>query len=284
MTRKRAHKRLHKGYTLSDLNLDSPKPKETKSPIPSPSQHQTFRLLDLPDELILKILSFSVIHSTFQTPIHINSSITQDTDRLTSSELQHGALSGRPYRKRTWALVQPAITRTCRFLRTEGTKMFYQNNYFFSDSSTDGIEGVMKWLKCLNDEHRAMVRRCYVQWVQDYDHFNLNADLPLEDLRWKHFSYEVEWLLDHDAMEDVDFHVYFRISRDGIPVLAQGFQACKWSYSTMSRTPESPCYELGSESADAIRRDGDQWLLAKVVGEMERDQEERCWVVDEEVR
>ncbi|EME88777.1 uncharacterized protein MYCFIDRAFT_80145 [Pseudocercospora fijiensis CIRAD86] len=280
MARKRAHKRLHKGYMLSDLNIDTPKPetapKEPESPVTPPSEQKPFRLLDLPDELVLKILEFAVVHSTRASPIHVNSSITQDED-ISAEELRHRALSGRPYKKRTWALVQPAITRTCRFLRTEGTKTFYQSNHFFSDSSTDGIEGLMKWLKCLSDQQISTIRRMYVQWVQDYDHFNLITDLPLHDLRWKHFSYEVEWLLDHDAMESLPFHVYFKI-RDGIPVMSQNFPACRWSYSRMSRTLETPCYEFGFEPEGAIRRDGDQWLLAKVVAEMVRDDEEMCWV------
>ena len=103
-----------------------------------------------------------------------------------------------------------------------------------------------------------MIRRCYIQWVQDYDHFNLNSDLPLQELRWKHFSYEVEWLLDHDAIKEVEFLIYFRI-RDGIPLMTQGFPGCKWSYSRMSRTLESPCYELGFEPEWAVRRDGEKW-------------------------
>lgn len=67
----------------------------------------SFRLLDLPDELWLHILALSLTR-----PYSIN------------------VASARTNRKQTLLVAQPAVTRTCRRLRTEGLKLFYGLNIF----------------------------------------------------------------------------------------------------------------------------------------------------------
>lgn len=61
----------------------------------------------------------------------------------------HPALSGRPYKKATWELAQPAITRVCRLLRLGGLKKVYAGNTFATRSFSIRCNRWMKWLQCL---------------------------------------------------------------------------------------------------------------------------------------
>ena len=67
-----------------------------------------FRLLDLPDELILQVLEYEVVISTKDRPINVGHS----SDLIfsgTEVELTDQNISA-----------LPAITQTCKFLRREG--------------------------------------------------------------------------------------------------------------------------------------------------------------------
>jgi hypothetical protein len=95
----------------------------------------TFRLLDLPPELVCRILQFTVIK-----PKTIDATLAPG---LKSQEI---------------ILQQPAITRTCRYLRRESLRAFYRDNdfeaYHWSKHAC-----VRQWLVAIGaDNLRAMGR------------------------------------------------------------------------------------------------------------------------------
>lgn len=132
-----------------------------------------------------------------------------------------------------------------------------------------------------------MITNLYVQWIQDIEHFDLDFELDLGELKWKHFVHEVDWILNHEEFGSLDLEVYFKRARgggggggDGTPVMIQGFPTLDWSHTRMSRTKESPCYWLGVDCGGSERRVGSEWLCAEHVKDEERDGEEKCWAKD----
>ena len=84
---------------------------------------EPFRLPDLPIEITLRILEFTVVCSSKSNPIDIEVAIRRsfhsDWDSIWPN-LKEGADR----------LSQPAVTRTCRLLRNEGLRIFYSQNCF----------------------------------------------------------------------------------------------------------------------------------------------------------
>jgi hypothetical protein len=161
-TRKPA-KRITNGITLSEMSLCQPKAPKPPLIAPTPTvqiaPNPPFRLLDLPLELVIRVLDFAVIHSSKDDPINIPDAVA----RTESRKAPHA--SGRPYKKATWRLVQPAITRTCRLLRAEGLPTFYARNVFAAYSNMAGLAALGQFCGAVGVEHRARLH-LYVQWAR----------------------------------------------------------------------------------------------------------------------
>ncbi|CZT15971.1 uncharacterized protein RCC_01811 [Ramularia collo-cygni] len=85
----------------------------------------TFRLFDLPREILLHIIDLAVVQSE---PIVIRIIYYPDNRSLTSSQ--------RAYRALMTGENQPAISKTCRALRKDAIKAFYRLNEFQADHCT----------------------------------------------------------------------------------------------------------------------------------------------------
>ena len=136
---KNSRKRPAQGFTLCEA-LDSGfyKPERTRG----------FRLLDLPVELVVRVLEHAVIIGSEDRPININDAFRHR--RKTAAQSAQGS----NYRRGTGLLMQPALTRTCRLLRVEGLKIFYSQNVFFTDSSSGDFQPLGRWLQCLSGAQR----------------------------------------------------------------------------------------------------------------------------------
>ena len=111
MARKRKHTRPSaKGITIDNVHVElNSQPKDSKKPM----------IFDLPLEIVLEILERSVVNSTKFDPIDLDAAF-----------LHKGPKSSRRRVSHTQRLLQPPVTETCRFLRTEGLKIFYSRNVF----------------------------------------------------------------------------------------------------------------------------------------------------------
>ena len=110
------------------------------------------------------------------------------------AQLRHAAISGAPYKRGASDLVQPAITRTCCFLRHEGLKKFYTNNYFLLETTlVNPTRYMIRWLKCL--KHTPWIRLLSLIVVWD-DTSGMNAILQtdMSEILWDDFLLEVDYL------------------------------------------------------------------------------------------
>lgn len=173
----------------------------------APVTTTAFRLLDLPDELVLRVLEFAVVTSSNSKPIRISQ-----------------------YRKYNLEAVQPAITRTCRSLRKEGTPMFYKQNIFFVDSlSHEELRKSCMWLTAIGSKNCALVNQIQVRWTTSLG----NADLP-EHKRWEDMAHEMRYLQKADLL-GADRTACIRF-REGRIVLGTG--ALAGCYQMMWRCPD----------------------------------------------
>lgn len=63
----------------------------------------------------------------------------------------------RHYHAQRGIVLQPALARTCRFLRQEGLRIFYTRNVFEMHHA-NGVPCVRRWLAALRPETRALMR------------------------------------------------------------------------------------------------------------------------------
>jgi hypothetical protein len=134
-------------------------------------------LMDLPIELVLRILKFAVVTSSKTQPIAIKEDRPLQTESggrssTTSKRSRHSTLVFKiqPYlsakvtvracfKKTMTKLVQPGITRTCRLLHSEGLPLFFKENVFrFSMRDNEATTIAVAWLRSLSMQNRAAVR------------------------------------------------------------------------------------------------------------------------------
>ncbi|KAK5125855.1 hypothetical protein LTR85_012131 [Meristemomyces frigidus] len=124
---------------------------------PSATADQTpSRLLDLPNELLLPILELAVTCSTKEQPIKIDRAVKSKKSSTTSP------LGVIRYRKGAELLLQPAITRVCRFLREEGLPMFYKKNVFYSHNNRHSFRAARRWLDGIGQVNMTRVTELYI--------------------------------------------------------------------------------------------------------------------------
>ncbi|KAI5360554.1 hypothetical protein Slin15195_G084730 [Septoria linicola] len=118
---------------------------------PGLSANAPFRLLDLPLELVNRVLQFSLVVSSKDDPILPRSrgwfKCEDGEYRLVLTFqhfLDHDHSSAR-------ALIQPPITRVNSLLRREGLKIFYYKNFFRTYQWNDSAPAMYEWLTCIGD-------------------------------------------------------------------------------------------------------------------------------------
>ncbi|EME87732.1 uncharacterized protein MYCFIDRAFT_75576 [Pseudocercospora fijiensis CIRAD86] len=125
---------LFPGAALHSTAQPPPPPPPPPPPLPPPAAaavtsvapSQPFRLLDLPDELWVKIGKFAV---TYSDVILIN----QDLRVKEPTEARKNDDDGNQRCEKECCIIkrdQPAITKTCRLLRTELLPEYYKLNTF----------------------------------------------------------------------------------------------------------------------------------------------------------
>ena len=105
-----------------------------------PQGDDHFRILDLPAELVVRVIEQAVILSTVHNPIRVR---TFDAPAFT----------------------QPAITRTCRLFRVEGLPLFYKHNYFKAYSAASAAKPTFSWLRSIGKVNASMLQHCYLESV-----------------------------------------------------------------------------------------------------------------------
>lgn len=216
--RNKGKKNIHHGYMLGDLDLRHTTQVTTqKSSLPE----WPFRLLDMPDELVLYMLRFMVVSSSLDDPIDIRpavkSSSLYDLTATTPPEILprfcemigplRRAQKGDKepiYRKAALPLMPPAITRANRMLREEGLKMFYGQNHFKTKSCDAGIECARIWLDLLHRADITTMSRLYVEWDMvaplDSVNFKPRSAKRVEEFTAKDFYGEITFALDGDVL------------------------------------------------------------------------------------
>ncbi|KAM3421659.1 hypothetical protein BST61_g2044 [Cercospora zeina] len=110
-------------------------------------REKPFCLLNLPDELILRILESTVNMSTRKHPIEIRAIPVDEAPFWWS-----------------YPQLEPAITRVCRSLRKEGLKTFYEMNHFLVKASTRGPNALCRWIDPLGEDGIKGVANLFVEW------------------------------------------------------------------------------------------------------------------------
>ncbi len=119
------------------------------SALPFARPGQIVTVLELPMELVLRILEMVVVTSSSQHPIFVRSK----RPRKKASQASRNRVSARS-KPGTAPLIQPAVTRACRLFRHEGLPLFYKENSFCFDIDSDrALHLVNDWLSALNPEH-----------------------------------------------------------------------------------------------------------------------------------
>ncbi|PIA98149.1 hypothetical protein CB0940_06357 [Cercospora beticola] len=108
-------------------------PEATKDSDTGANEDKPFRLLALPDELIVRIVEYAVVMSSHKHPIKIRA-INIDEPHFWWA---YPTLGVRIDPEKSKDLLQPPVTRICRLLRDEGLKAFYEQNHFL-----DRIKGI----------------------------------------------------------------------------------------------------------------------------------------------
>ncbi|KAM3421656.1 hypothetical protein BST61_g2041 [Cercospora zeina] len=116
------------------------------------AEQEHFRLLDLPPELVIRVLRFAVVISTREKPLRI-----QRKSKEPWAVAHHGddSLSAK----------QPAIARTCRLLRDEGLKLFYARNIFLGASDFLSIPVLWQWVDVIGQKHLQRIDWLFIEWV-----------------------------------------------------------------------------------------------------------------------
>lgn len=101
-------------------------------------EEKSFRLLDLPSELVVRVLEFAV-------------SIDHE-QKLAHTPTPYFPLAGL-YATSFKLYKQPAITRTCHWLRNEGLPIFYSCNRFLVTAADLDVAYLWAWIASLQAEH-----------------------------------------------------------------------------------------------------------------------------------
>ncbi|KAM3421657.1 hypothetical protein BST61_g2042 [Cercospora zeina] len=130
---------------------------DTAQLLPATSQHpaageeeKAFRLLDLPPELVVRVLGFALI---------IN-----HKSKLTHTYTWQGVFLRHTYMTSFKLYKQPAITKTCHWLRNEGLSIFYSRNSFLVTASDLDNMYLGKWIATLQAEHLEKMK-FHVMWT-----------------------------------------------------------------------------------------------------------------------
>ncbi|EME88775.1 uncharacterized protein MYCFIDRAFT_170351 [Pseudocercospora fijiensis CIRAD86] len=155
---------------------DSPS-SATSAMIPKPTQEnptkpkqEHFRLLDLPPELVVRIVEYAVITSSKECPLEFKPD----------------------------SAVQPAITRACRLLRAEGVKLFYGSNYFVLNASDSETEVFWQWYACIGRQQAVKIDSLFVRVVD-----SSGNRMSLLGLQWDWWVTEVAFLRSYMAQAGV---------------------------------------------------------------------------------
>ncbi|CAK1360283.1 hypothetical protein CB0940_06354 [Cercospora beticola] len=218
----------------------------------TPMQIEHFPLLELPDELVLRVLYFAVVTSCKDNPIPICE--------------YHDEAS------RDWVTpaTTPAITKTCHLLRKEGLKMYYKHNVFYMEGCFDGMFDFHEWVMTIRPASRAPVGQIWVRWIQGYK--------P----EWRVWAKWVKELNSHSRFKEIVRPGAPCIPREKILVL---FRKGKL---VMGSGRMDGCYQLNVGEAEGSLSDG--WVSSAQMLEKCRkeplwqpsDGGEDFWVCDEE--
>ncbi|PPJ60613.1 hypothetical protein CBER1_03654 [Cercospora berteroae] len=136
---------------------------------PSIAEEQPFRLLDLPPELVVRVLEFALI-------IDDKAKL-----KLTPSDRP----SGSSYNTSFELYLQPAITKTCHWLRNEGLPIFYSRNRFVVTAQFDDAFYLWEWVATLQPAHQEKLS-CYVMLTNA---FGEPTPCPFDD-DWAPWNFE----------------------------------------------------------------------------------------------
>jgi len=128
----------------------------SRAPVTEAQNEAPFRLLDLPNELLLPILDMAVTVSCKGNPIRIHYAVRSKKSNVASPA---GEIK---YRKGAHMLMQPAITRVCRLLRNEGLPMFYKQNTFYSWHNRYSFRAVRRWLDDIGQVHASNMMQLFI--------------------------------------------------------------------------------------------------------------------------
>lgn len=122
---------------------DEAKTEHTSSPPQdgATAYQEHFRLLDLPLELVVRVLGFALVF--------------KQEDQFTHHKIGESNYGVAGYSTSFHFWAQPAITRTCHLLRNEGIPMFYSSNQFSLTGSDGDAAKFWKWVSS-----RSVARRC----------------------------------------------------------------------------------------------------------------------------
>jgi hypothetical protein len=116
------------------------------------------RLLELPVEIQLVIYEYAV---TEDEPLLVN---------MPCDSSYRGRYNLESDDKHAWSLgekhppLQPSLTKTCRFIRTEALPFFYGCNIFrmsYCDSS-EKVKIAIRWLTMIGEHNRAWLQQFYL--------------------------------------------------------------------------------------------------------------------------
>lgn len=120
-----------------------------------------FPILDLPPELVIRIVQQAVVISSQDKPIPIDG--------------------------HTKAHQEPAVTRVCRFLRCEGLPLFYKHNTFMVLTTTKATHELFKWIHRIGLQRASTIRSLQMCWC-------ISGSASF--LVWEDFLHEMNFLED----------------------------------------------------------------------------------------
>ncbi|KAF2210652.1 hypothetical protein CERZMDRAFT_85966 [Cercospora zeae-maydis SCOH1-5] len=123
-------------------------------------REKPFRLLDLPDELIVRIIKSAVVMSSRKHPMKIRAIPVDEAPFW----WHYPQLEVRISSEQSEKLIQPAITRVCRSLREEGLQAFYELNHFLVKASTRAPNALCRWIDPLVEDCIDGIANLFVEW------------------------------------------------------------------------------------------------------------------------
>lgn len=216
---------------------------QSAAPYNAQTVGKPFRLLDLPAELVLRVLDFAVVRSTKNNPLRISfsNSTSKDTaiDLYNGSDLEHRNLK------------LPAITRTCRLLRKEGLQKFLGSNTFYAHTSYSGTTALMGWVTMVCTPKTYLGRTIVTIW------WCRPARSRLSEAR-KEFANEMRFLLNYSA--PVKAYVLTQNSKVLIEATDDRQHYFVFFGTAEDRRASAPeCVELSELQAMIRSGDGDDW-------------------------